>query len=325
MVYDFVFFLKTYRKDYDRAVRLLKTYKEYNMDHIPLFLACPEEDLEVFLDAKSYGVTLLNEHDICSEVFTEEMQWSAGYLNQEIYKLSFWEMGKARNYMCIDSDAVFLRPFYKKDFMYDDATPYTILLEDNDLRADLYYNRQYWNGRMAWIEKIEEAMDFHPYKLLTCHGFQIFSGKVLESLKKEFMEPRGYQYKDLIGMAPYEFTWYNLWLQKTECIPLHICEPLFKTFHLKQHHIFSVLQGMEITDWARGYVGMVLNSNYNVGSGEYEDLSVYNVQNADLSDTMIVRNYRFYRRMMRGRTKRRVKRILAYVKGRLNQRNCSCI
>ena len=311
---NFAFFLKTYREDYERALRLIDSYQKYNVDAIPLFLMCPEIDMEVFLPCVTQGVTIIKEEDIKTEIFTEDGQWTAGYLNQEIYKLAFWELGLCNNYICLDSDGIFIRPFYKKDFMYDENTPYTTLVEDNDLRADCYYNQMYWNGRRERIRKIEDTMDFHPYKLMTCHGFQIFSGKVLKSLKEDFMKAKGYSYKNLIEIAPYEFTWYNLWLQKSVCIPIHICEPVFKTFHLKQHHIFNVLKGMNIEDWSRGYVGIIVNSNYGVGNGEYDDLLVYNTQNADIPDSIVIKNYLFYRRLKRGIFKRKIKGALMYAR-----------
>ena len=37
---------------------------------------------------------------------------SAGYINQEIVKLCFWETGLADNYLCLDSDAEFVRDFH---------------------------------------------------------------------------------------------------------------------------------------------------------------------------------------------------------------------
>ena len=257
-MHNFGFFLKTYRNDYDRAVRLINSYEKYNVESLPLYLACPKDDISQFSKLENNNIKLVSEEEICGDVFTKDTQWSTGYLNQEIYKLAFWEMGLCSNYMCIDSDAVFIRPFYMKDFMYDDEVPYTSLEEDNDLCSDRYYNRLYWNRRLAWISKIEDEMDYHPHHLLTCHGFQIFSSKVLKSLKNDFMIPRGYSYRDLIEIAPYEFSWYNLWLQKMEIIPIHPIGYLFKTFHLKQHHIFYVLQGMKIEDWARGYIGIIV-------------------------------------------------------------------
>ncbi|SCY73142.1 DUF6492 family protein [Butyrivibrio sp. INlla14] len=315
---NFAFLLKTYGEDYSRAKKLIISYRRFNEDSIKLFLVCPDTDKELFAGFAGDDVSIISEETICSEVFTEDTNFTAGYLNQEIYKLAFWELKLCENYMCLDSDALFIRPFYIKDFIYEDAIPYTVLIEDNDLCADNYYNQMYWVGRRKQIAKIEDAIGYHPHHLLTCHGFQIFSGTVLKSLKEDFMAERGYEYKDLIQIAPYEFSWYNLWLQKTKKIPINPIEPLFKTIHLKQHHINYYLAGMRFNDWARSYVGIIVNSNYGVGSGEYEDLSVYNYDNADIPDDIIVNNYRFYKKLMAGRILRRaksaVKRILRHGK-----------
>lgn len=310
----FAFFLKTYKTDRDRVARLIYTYRQYNIDAIPLYLACAGEEQNIFSYLEGADVRIIQEEDICEDVFVEDAGWSAGYLNQEIYKLAFWEMGLCSNYMCIDSDAVFIRPFYMKDFMYDENTPYTSLEEDNDLKSDVYYNRLYWNSRMERIKKIEDELDYHPHHLLTCHGFQIFSGAVLNSLKNDFMMPHGYTYKNLIEISPYEFTWYNLWLQKTEVISIHPIAYLFKCFHLKQHHIISVLGGMKIEDWAKGYIGIIVNSNYGVGNGDYEDLTVYNGDNAGIPDNIIEMNYRFYKRLKRGKLRRRITLLIPEVR-----------
>lgn len=315
---NFAFLLKTYKGDYLRAIRLLGSYQKYNVEDIPLFLVCPEADMELFESCSSKVVSVIKEEEMKPDIFIEDGQWTSGYLNQEIYKLAFWELGLCANYMCLDSDGIFIRPFYKKDFMYDENIPYTTLVEDNDLRADFYYNQMYWNGRRERIKKIEDEMDFHPHKLLTCHGFQIFSAQVLESMKKEFMEPRNYSYKDLIQIAPYEFSWYNIWIQKSRCIPIHMVEPIFKYFHLKQHHILAVLQGMEIEDWARGYIGIVVNSNYGIGNGEYTDLSVYDIYNTDIPDDVIKKNYYFYKKLKNGIWKRKIKGAIAYVRGKID-------
>ena len=323
-MYDFGFFLKTYRNDYDRAVRLIASYRKNNEESLPLYLACPVADVNLFSDLEGSDVHIIREEDICREVFMEDTKWSAGYLNQAIYKLAFWEMKLCANYMCIDSDAIFIRPFYKNDFMYSNNVPYTTLEEDNDLQSDIYYNKTYWNGRMAWIEKIEDELDYHPYHLMTCHGFQVFSGKVLESLKNDFMILKGYNYKRLIEIAPYEFSWYNLWLQKTEIIPIRPIGYLFKCFHLKQHHIASVLQGMRIEDWAKGYVGIIVNSNYGVGDGDYYDLSIYNGNNIDIPDDIIETNYRFYKRIRKSQIKNRLRELPFAIKCKMKEMISRC-
>ncbi len=319
---DLVILLKSYIGDIDRAKRLIDSYKKYNADRIPMYILCPQSDKESFEAFADEDINIIAEESIQEEIFSRDTRWTAGYLNQEIYKLSFWKLGICENYLCVDSDALFIRPFYKRDFMYDEHTPYTCLMEDKELQADLYYSREYWSGRMESIEKIEDRLDFHPNKLMTCHGMQVFSSAVLKDMEERYLEPNGYRYKDLIEIAPYEFSWYNLWLQKTGAIPLHICEPFFKTIHLKQHHINEVLRGMTIEDWARGYLGIIVNSNFGAGDGNYEDISVYTAENCGIPDSLIFRNYKFYKRLRNGLFKRKVRfvinSVMRKVKGNRN-------
>jgi len=88
------------------------------------------------------------------------------------------------------------------------------------------------------------------------------SSTVLRSLKEDFLEPRGWSYADMLAEAPYEFTWYNMWLQKSRVIPIAIREPLVKTFHHEGQHLEYALRGIGPDDIARGFLGVVVNSNY---------------------------------------------------------------
>ena len=76
------------------------------------------------------------------------------------------------------------------------------------------------------------------------------------------MVPRGWSYADLLAQAPYEFTWYNMWLQKSRVIPLEMREPLVKVFHHEGQHLEYALRRVTLDDIARGYVALVINSNY---------------------------------------------------------------
>ncbi len=312
----FGFFLKTYRDDYIRAKRLIASWSKFNTEKLKLFLMCPDDDMELFAQLAGADIEIISENIIDTELFEEDKIWTKGYLNQEIFKLAFWETGLCENYQCIDSDAVFIRPFYLKDFMFDEDIPYTTLVEDKELKSDIYYNRLYWESRMKWLLKVEDALNFHPYKMLTCHGFQIFSSKVLKSFKEEYLDKNNYTYKDIIEIAPYEFSWYNFWLQKTEVIPIKVCEPNFKTFHLKQHHINSVLRGMKLEDWSKGYLGIILNSNFGVGSGDYYDLSVYNKNNCGLLPETIKASRDFYNNILSKRNGGIFKRIFNFLRKR---------
>ena len=187
--------------------------------------------------------------------------------------MAFWERGLAENYFCADSELVFVRDFGHDDFMFDDVTPFTVLAEDNELKVDPMYYEQHWRGREQHLRRIQELVGLADPRLLTCHGHQIMSSAVLASLKRDFMDPRGWNYADLLRQSPYEFSWYNFWLQKTQVIHIVAREPLIKTFHNKVQELEYAISGVTITDIARGYLGVVANSNYAdaYGSGAVGD------------------------------------------------------
>jgi hypothetical protein len=208
-----------------------------------------------------------------------------GYINQEIVKLSFWELGLAQNYFCVDSDAEFIRPFGVSDFMFDSDTPYSVLVQDLELSVEPEYYNQYWVSREAELRSIAEIVGVDSRVVLTCHGHTVFSRNVLESFVKDFLAPRDWTYADALEFSPYEFTWYNMWLQKSGVIEIHPREPWIKVFHNQSQHMEYLLRGIGLSDIARGYLGVVVNSNYSRGLG---------VVNADSSQSDSIATYLSY-------------------------------
>jgi hypothetical protein len=255
--------LKSYAGDFEYAQRLIASFNEFNPEAIHLYAVVPQADLELFAQFGSDTITVLPEEPLGQYLVDHEVAGiRPGYINQEIVKIAFWELGLAENYFCVDSDAVFVRPLHRDDFMFDATTPYTVLVEDNELKVEPRYYGQHWQGREPQLRKIQQLVGLEDRRVLTCHGHQIFSAKVLRSLKEDFMEPRGWSYEDLLEQAPYEFTWYNMWLQKARTIPIEFREPLVKVFHHEEQELEYALRGVTNDDIARGYVALVVNSNY---------------------------------------------------------------
>ena len=255
--------LKSHGGDADLAERMIASFTRFNVEGLPLFIVVPDDDLPRFEAFSGENVTVLPESRLGQYLVTGDVAGvRPGYINQEIVKLAFWELGLADNYFCVDSDAVFVRPFGRDDFMVDATTPYTVLVEDNELKVEPRYYEQHWRGREIHLRRIQELVGLHDRRLLTCHGHQVMSSTVLRSLKEDFLEPRGWTYADMLAEAPYEFTWYNMWLQKSQVIPIAIREPLVKTFHHEGQHLEYALRGIGPDDIARGFVGVVVNSNY---------------------------------------------------------------
>ncbi len=197
---------------------------------------------------------------------------SAGYINQEIVKLSFWELGFCENYMCIDSDSVFIREFGIADFMHDEETPYSVLYEDTDLKTDRQYYDRFWILREESLRRIQKELDYKERKLITCHGFQNMSAKVLRNFKEKYLDVKGYSYLDILKISPYEFSWYNFWLQKRKPIEIYYSGQIFFCFHMRHQLYNSWLEDKTEEDLARSYVGIILNSNFTNGEMiDYED------------------------------------------------------
>lgn len=261
----FTFFCKSYSRDIDAFKRLVKSYALHNSDNIVLYVSVPRMELSLFADlvASYRGIRLLDDESYAADYFTKENSWgiSLGYLNQEICKLSFWELGLTENYLCIDSDAVFIKNFGVTDFMQDNDVPFSVLTMDSDLCCDPSY-RDYWVHRQAHVERIFKAVGLSDPRRMTSHGMTIFNSKVLQDLKSSFMQVNELSYADLMKIAPLEFTWYNAWLQKSQVIPVIPVEPFFKTFHTFDEFLFWRLKLASIEDFARGYCGIVINSNW---------------------------------------------------------------
>ena len=271
--------LVTYIGDIGYVGRLIPNYKKYNIDKIPLYIAIPNSDIKAFERFRCDNIELLTMESITNNLVSDNSVRGIrpGYINQEIIKLAFWEKGLCENYFCMDSDGEFIRDFFISDFMYDDDTPYTILVEDNELAVEPEYYKKYWFEREKLIRLIQKEVGLVDRRMLTCHGFAIISCKVLESLYKKYLSPNNLTYQDILNKAPYEFSWYNMWLQKDKTIGIQFREHIFKYFHHKNHHLEYLQKGITLQDISRGYIGVVVNSNYSRGYGvvSYEDGDIY--------------------------------------------------
>jgi hypothetical protein len=259
----FAFLLKTYVGDVDYVERLLQSFHRHNVDGLPLVLTCPASDRGRFDRFANSTVFVISDEDVTDQlVDTEVAGIRPGYINQEIIKLAFWETGIARNYMCLDSDGVFIRDFHVSEFMFDEETPYTVMFEDNELRTDADYFETHWRARSEALDRIRIEVGLPPQPILTCHGFGIFSASVLRSFRDEFMVPRRLTYSGVLAISPFEYSWYTLYLQAKRIIDIHPRESLFRYVHTPRQHYLMTLAGTTSGDLARGYVGVTVNSNF---------------------------------------------------------------
>ncbi len=282
---SFAFLLKTYQNDWDYTERLVESFEKHNSDHIHLYMVVDSNELELF--EQKYGnkedISVISKENIGVKYVDETDILSAGYLNQEIVKLSFWKLGMCKNYSCIDSELIFIRDFTINEFMYDEEIPYTVLFEDKDLEVNPNYYEAYWCERQKKLDIIKNEFNSRNQHLLTCHGMQTFNSKTLEAFEKKYMMPKNLSYVDLVKISPYEFTWYNYFLQEFRPIDVIICEPHFKTYHMPYQQAIDIIQGINLETLKRSYCGIIINSNYSRDRiGGYDDISSIDWSTNDL-------------------------------------------
>lgn len=259
---DFGILLKSYGPDLPYAQRFMASFERYATEPIPVFVVVPDVDVPDFTAMMAGRGEVLPESLWAHHLVDYRIHGNApGYINQEIIKLTLFEQGLVRNYLCADSEAVFLRPFSSADFMADASTPFTFVTEDNELNVDPTYEHTYETTRRESLVKLREFLDLPPSPMLTCHNMAVFSSAVLASLQ-DFLAQEGKTYADAMQIAPYEFSWYNFWLERDLTIPRVLREPIFLMVHMDHQHLEFALKGVTETDLSRGYVGVVVNSGF---------------------------------------------------------------
>lgn len=260
--------LKSYGPDLAYAERFMASYSRFVQGSVPIYVVVPDEDVATFTSMMAGRGTVLPESLWDPYLVDYRIHGNApGYVNQEIIKLAFHDQGILDNYLCADSEAVFLRPFSQTDFMADEETPYTFATADSELRVDPIYWSRYGEARHRSLIRLREFLDIHPvHTYETCHGFGVFSSVALASLW-EFLQGQDMTYADALEVCPYEFSWYNFWLEKSRVIPRIVREPIFYTVHIETQHLELALKEVSEDDLSRGYVGAVLNSGFSRLSG----------------------------------------------------------
>ena len=128
-----VLYCKSYKNDVLRVKRLAGSIAKYNVEQIAFYVSVPLADIPLFRQALStYDVTLIEDETIIRAnpaLDQQKINELRGWLSQQIVKSEFWRLGLAENYLCLDSDCQFIRPFTQSDFITPDGYPYTIMHE----------------------------------------------------------------------------------------------------------------------------------------------------------------------------------------------------
>lgn len=267
MALDFVLYCKSYRRDLLRLKRLLESLRIHNIESIPFYISTPESDKETLFELLGKGADF---HWISDELIVQSnprvpqdiQKTKSGGIAQQVIKSEFWRLGIADNYLCIDSDSVFIRDFIKADFLAPDGLPYTVLHQNKEL-FQLATNRGYLRVERDLRKEADNVQSLFgrvgPNYYCAPAPF-IWSAKVWESLDARYLQPKGMTLWDLVTPEHPESLLYGEALLNYQAIPVRAIEPLFRIYHYDWQYYLSRRLGETVDKLKQNFIGVIYQS-----------------------------------------------------------------
>ena len=264
-----VLYCKSYRKDFLRLRNLLRSIEEYNLDQIPLYISTPEDQYGEMVEALEglAGFKWVSDESIVvsnPRVPAGIEKTRSGGLSQQTIKSEFWRLGLSENYVCLDSDCIFIKDFHVSDFMACDGNPYTVIYQNKEY-FQLASNR---NHRRVQEELAKEADQVKaifgrkgPNYYCPCPPF-IWSSKVWRSLDDEYLKPKEITLWDINTEQHPETLLYLEALLNFQAIPLHPIEQLFRIYYYDWHYFLLRRNGETVKKLSDNYLGVIYQSSW---------------------------------------------------------------
>lgn len=267
MALDFVLYCKSYHRDLLRVKRLMQSLHKHNIQSIPFYISTPQADRDTLFDLIGESADF---HWVSDESIVQSNPRSpkdiekskSGGIGQQVIKSEFWRLGIADNYLCIDSDSVFIRDFTKSDFLSLDGFPYTILHQNKEL-FQLATNRGYLRVERDLRREAETVKALFgrvgPNYYCAPAPF-IWSAKVWESLDTQYLQPRGITLWDLVIPEHPESLIYGEALLAYQAIPIRAIEPLFRIYHYDWQYYLARRLGETVDRLKQNFIGVIYQS-----------------------------------------------------------------
>lgn len=269
---NFALFVSSWRGDVTRCKKLYESIEKFNMDKIPFYIVLSKDDIPIFKQV--LGTTNIN------YVEEEQINPYRGYFDgwrlQQVNKMEFWRLGITKNYFSLDSDCLFIKPFYEDDFIAYDDIPYTTVFEDNvyqlTIQSENYegwkddHGREFidlchkdWqrNIRKVIPTKYKKALHFGPCPVT-------YNSSVWESFYTNYVEANGLKTHDIVNYVSADYGWYGEYLMSTKCIDIVPTEAQFLCMHNKKQYDWF-LKNISLDEIKRVYLGVIVNSSFYAG------------------------------------------------------------
>ena len=257
---NLVIYVKSYRNDIEKVKVLIESTYKHNVDNMPIYVSCPNEDISLFKNKLG-----TENHILIPDETIVEVKGMEGWKSQQVVKSQFWKLQLCENYFIIDSDGQFIKDIKKSDLMFDDLIPYTMCHEYKELFEFLDKKPLSFDPYQSFIDERKKVMsifgregiiyDFGPIPL-------VWNKKVWETLEEEYIKPNNLTFSDLINHTPSEFTWYGEWFLYRNPIPLYPRGPIFKSYHFQHQYEYDKSLGYSIEQMEKLYWGIMLNTNW---------------------------------------------------------------
>lgn len=278
---DFVLYCKSYRNDFLRLKRLHSSIEKFNEDHLTFYISTPRADKDLLIQmlGNQGDYVWVADEDIVAanpQASFDQYQAMPGGLSQAIVKSEFWRLNLVANYLCLDSDCVFIRPFFSSDFMSADGIPYTVLHQNKE-----YFQLSQNRGQSG----VQRNLQSEAQRVQTLFGRSgpefycapapfIWTAKVWESLDQHYLKPKGITLWDLVTPDYPETLIYGEALLKYRAIPLIAIEPLFRVYHYDWQYYLMKRLGETDENLKLNYLGVLYQSNWesNMNAGGEKSL-----------------------------------------------------
>lgn len=266
---DFVLYCKSYRNDFLRLKRLLASIEKFNGDHLLFYISTPsaDQDLLAQMLGNLGNYVWIADEDIVAanpNASLDKYQAMPGSSSQAIVKSEFWRLNLAKNYLCLDSDCVFIRPFFASDFMSSDGVPFTVLHQNKEY-FQLSQNRGHpgvQRNLKLEAQRVQALFERSGPEFYCAPAPFIWSAKVWESLDQHYLKPKGITIWDMEIPNYPETLIYGETLLKYRAIPLIAIEPLFRVYHYDWQYYLMRRLGESDEKLKSNYLGVLYQSNW---------------------------------------------------------------
>ncbi len=264
--YNFVLFCKSYIGDLERAKNLKKTIDKYNIECIPLYFVVPQSDIKIMSEQiitgeENYEVNFVSDETVLSLKKNNVQNW----YTQQLIKLNFWKLNICNHYLCLDSDCLFIRNFFVRDFLYDQNTPYLPLTEPlkgiETAFMQLFRYGQCKSEEDIWNSISKNYLE-RDGKRFCLNVPPILSTEVLKNMENNYLKTKKMTFSDLIDINPYEYEWYCDYLLKYQPIKYVVCQTFFFSFYTETLYQIYRLLGFDLSILSQYYVGIILHEGY---------------------------------------------------------------